>query len=156
MEDRAAFLAERREALLAAMRRVFFGSQEIIPSVAPAPGTKQPCPITRPASPQPCRKPSSSPGGHGNRRKSAGNIPAGTVVPTYFGNGRVLGFVPAGEDPMALIPPGTPVWQLSGGRTHDPSLIPRYVVHATRNQKDWFLFEKALTLEKRLEGANHG
>jgi len=145
------FLAARRESLMVAQRRVFLGSEEPIPEVPRFPGIWEPRATTVLPSPQYVPETSARPGSHGDRRKAAGNLQIGQLVPTYFGVGHILAYIDRDVDPMPLLPPGTPVWQLSGCRPHGPSNIPRYLVQTIRQKHPWFLFTKCLTLEKAAE-----
>lgn len=146
------FLASRRPALEAAQRREYLHTGEAIPDTPEWPGiythfAKPAPPASRShhqtsRAPQPCK----------SRTKATGEIPVGTIIPTFYGTGTVLGYIKAGDDPMAIVPPGTPVWQLSGAREHGPSIINRYVVKTTRNGHPWYLCPKAVALENQLKG----
>jgi hypothetical protein len=146
------FLASRLPALEAAYRREYLRTGEAIPEVSSWPGIW--APFVKPIPPAPkIHHPSPrAPRPYQSRSNATGEIPAGTIIPTFCGNGTVLGYIKAGDDPMAVVPPGTPVWQLSGARKHGPSIINRYVVKTVRNDLPWFLFEKAVSLETRLKG----
>lgn len=142
------FLKARRPSLEAAHRKVFLGTVEAIPEVPAWPGIWTP--FVKPAPPAP-RSHHQAKTSH-SRTKATGEIPVGTIVPTFYGNGTVLGYICAGDDPMAVVPPGTPTWQLSGARTHESSNINRYVIRTARNNHDWYLFQKAVILETQMKG----
>jgi hypothetical protein len=146
------FLASRLPALEAAQRKVFGHTGETIPEVPAWPGIWAPFANPVKVVPRPHRANPASPRVYKSRSKSTGEIPAGTIVPTFYGNGTVLGYIASGVDPMTVVPEGTPVWQLSGAREHGPSIINRYVIKTVRNDLPWYLFEKAVILETRLKG----
>jgi len=151
MDQRERFLECRRESLMAAQRRVFLGSDEPIPEVPEFPGIWSPHATAVLPSPQHVPESSARPDRHGARRKAAGNLQVGQMVPTFFGTGVILAYIGIGDDPMQFVPPGTPIWQLSGCRRHGPSNVPRYLIQTIRQKHPWFLFTKSLTLEKSAE-----
>jgi hypothetical protein len=142
------FLILRRDALLVAQRRVFSGSQEPIPELPSCPGFYEPRPRSVQPVPLSTREHSASPRDRHGRIKAVGNLPVGQIVPTFFGNGVILGYICSGDGPMAFVPPNTPLWQVSGGRVHSPSIVNRYAIQTMRNGHPWFLFSKAVTLER--------
>ena len=159
MSDLTNFLAERRIAILAAVRRVFYGSTEPIPEVTPRPGIYAPIPVVPvtpvdrdhhayriipSAMPKPPRASQAS-------KKLHKIVPVGTIVKTFFGPGVVLAYIDKGEDPMVHVPPETPAWQLSGGVAKHPACIRRYLIQTTREDHPWFLFSKAAIIEKQVE-----
>ena len=146
-----AFLAQRREVMLVAQRRVFLGSTEPLPEMPFWPGIYNPRPQWVPPQQSHHLTREKAPRRVWARRKSAGDLPVGLVVKTYFGHGVIMGYIDIGVDPMRFVPPGTPIWQLSGCRVHHPSNFTRYVIKTTRDKHPWYLFTKCLTLEKSVE-----
>jgi hypothetical protein len=152
------FLLLRREALIVAQGRVFLGSQETIPELPALPGfyepRRRPVPVVR----LPHRDSSSSPRDSHGRIKARGDLQVGQIVPTFFGKGAILGYIDKGEDPMLFLPSNTPIWQVSGCRSHSPANVSRYAIQTIRNRHPWFLFTKAVTLERTITQleANHG
>jgi hypothetical protein len=159
MSDLTDFLAERRVAILAAVRRVFHGSTEPIPEVAPRQGINTPivttpaCPLVRDHHGYRTRPPAAakSPGAIHASKKDIQIVPCGTVVKTFFGPGVVMAYIDVGEDPMTHVPPETPAWQLSGGVAKHPACIRRYLIQTTRNNHNWYLFSKAAIVEKQVD-----
>lgn len=141
------FLAQRRELMLAVLRKMVSKDQEGILDLPPWPGVYRPLPRKLLLIPLRHRGDPKPPVARHDRIKPTGDLPVGTKIPTYFGIGTILGYIGKGEDPMRLIPPGTPVWQLSGSRLHSASYVDRYVVQTTRNKQPWYLFPKCVTLE---------
>ncbi len=155
----AGFLALRREALVIAADREFRNSTEPIPEIPAIPGIYTPpvkatilCAPTKPLRPLLGHKESNRLWRERKRaREGRGSVPTGSKVEAARGIGLVLGYVAAGEDPMAFVPAGTPLWRITGARTHGPSHIPRYALAVLIGDQLHYLFPKAATLEREFK-----
>ena len=160
------FLAMRREMIIIAAQRVFFGATHPIPVMEAWPGVYRPMPErvkqdaeehrkrvhdlanqrwaerNRVPKPRPTRT-----GISPKTARSTGEIPIGSIVVSGRHRGVVTHFLQPGQDPSECMPPGTKVNDQGGHHKHVPSVIARYCVVVEINGKKVYHFPKAATVE---------
>lgn len=157
------FLAQRRECIILAAERVYFGDKRPIPQMTAWPGIYAPpvkiervktvkAPIRAKAIKlnQRLEHPRRVGENRLTRAECRGDLEPGTEVISGNHRGKIVGFLPPNVEPTTLMPVGTPISQQAAHKHHGPSYIARYCVIVIHRGKTIYHFPKATTIERQV------